>query len=451
MKTMALLVLLSQGMLPQFLGGLGLTHYMSDEIYSDSDFESDVELSTTHTDLNDEISIDEFRDNDPIDAPVDSEIEQDNDDDDLTTQQKDDIPAPRYPRRVRRAPTNWSMLTSGSPPDRKVTTGDEPTLREALNATPEERDIWISAIRDELGPELSPEEITRPMGRITWKHVKTAFLNADLTESVWVMSPQGIPGMKSRCYQLLKAMYGLKQAHLAWHTKLCSDLKTLAFKELASAPCVFRLSEPSLDSASSWWSAAHLHMSQSMYTNSVLHRFGMHNSKPAITPMVESFFYGLIAEENKSSVDVQLYQQSAPTHYCHRAVKRVLRYLRGSSKHALKYQTGGMTLQAYVDSDYAGDATDRKSMSRYLIKPEVVWLRRVMSEAGLSVDRSIPVRSDNQSAITWATGERCPSGRAKHIDVRIQFIRNLVKASAIDVVYVLSELNDSDFLTKPLG
>ena len=46
--------------------------------------------------------------------------------------------------------------------------------------------------------------------------------------------------------------------------------------------------------------------------------------------------------------------------------------------------------------------------------------------------------SDNQAAIGWATGGRCPSGRAKHIDVRVNFIRELVKAAKLTVPYVAS-------------
>ena len=42
------------------------------------------------------------------------------------------------------------------------------------------------------------------------------------------------------CYRLLKAMYGLKQAHLAWHTKLGGDLNGIGFMELKSAACIFR-------------------------------------------------------------------------------------------------------------------------------------------------------------------------------------------------------------------
>lgn len=508
-----------------------------------------------------------------------------------------------------------------------VTTSDEPTLREALKAPPGERDLWLSAIHDELasladtgtwalddspGAQPLPTHVVLKAKRksdgsverfkarvvaggnhqtygedymetyapvvsftlvrlflylalclrmhIGQVDVKTAFLNGDLSESVWVMSPRGIPGMVSKCHRLLKAMYGLKQAHLAWHTKLCRDLKSIGFDELPSAPCVFRLRRSgsglcfilvyvddllilatSLEERDSVirklqklyklrilddielflgvqlkWTVDRdgplrsLGMSQSLYANSVLRRFQMQDSKPAITPMVESFFSGLTLEEDTTPVDITLYQQiigsllylalrtrpdilapvlilarfqNAPTQYCHRGAKRVLRYLRGTSDFTLCYRAGETTLHAYVDADYAGDAVDRKSMSGWLVKvgdatfawgarkqsavalstceaeyyamtmaaQELVWIGRVMCEAGVRDEATAPLRSDNQSAITWATGERCPSGRAKHIDVRIHFIRELVQAGTIDVGYVPTEENDADFLTKPLG
>lgn len=50
--------------------------------------------------------------------------------------------------------------------------------------------------------------------------VKTAFLNGELSESVCVMSPRGIPGVVSMFYRILKAIYGLKRSHLACNTKL---------------------------------------------------------------------------------------------------------------------------------------------------------------------------------------------------------------------------------------
>jgi len=83
---------------------------------------------------------------------------------------------------------------------------------------------------------------------------------------------------------------------------------------------------------------------------------------------------------------------------------------------------------------------------------EVIWQKRVLKKAGLGrMKEAVPVLSDNIAAVNWAVGEKCPSGRAKHIDVRVHFIRELVKKSVICVNYVPSEDNDADMLTKPLG
>jgi hypothetical protein len=69
--------------------------------------------------------------------------------------------------------------------------------------------------------------------------VKTAFPNGNLKESVCVMLPRGVDNHPSRMYKLTKALCGLKQAHLAWHTRLCADLATGDFMELPSTLCVF--------------------------------------------------------------------------------------------------------------------------------------------------------------------------------------------------------------------
>jgi Reverse transcriptase (RNA-dependent DNA polymerase) len=57
--------------------------------------------------------------------------------------------------------------------------------------------------------------------RASWEKVqvdvKTAFLNGELDEEVYVRTPRGIAGWPSRMKRLLKAMYGLKQAHKPWH------------------------------------------------------------------------------------------------------------------------------------------------------------------------------------------------------------------------------------------
>lgn len=60
--------------------------------------------------------------------------------------------------------------------------------------------------------------------------------------------------------------------------------------------------------------------------------------------------------------------QKSSTGYCRRAVKRVLRYLRGTHTIGLHYQSGETDVQTFVDADHAGDTTDRQSMSGYMVK-----------------------------------------------------------------------------------
>jgi hypothetical protein len=62
--------------------------------------------------------------------------------------------------------------------------------------------------------------------------VKSAFLNGDLTEEVYVEQPIGYEkkGEEEKVYKLKKALYGLKQAPRAWNSKLDQCLVSLGFK-----------------------------------------------------------------------------------------------------------------------------------------------------------------------------------------------------------------------------
>ncbi|MBW0572931.1 hypothetical protein O181_112646 [Austropuccinia psidii MF-1] len=61
-------------------------------------------------------------------------------------------------------------------------------------------------------------------------NVKSAFLNAPLSETVYLSLPQGVKGDKWRiCLRLKKAIYGLKQAPLAWYERLKRWLVDVGF------------------------------------------------------------------------------------------------------------------------------------------------------------------------------------------------------------------------------
>jgi hypothetical protein len=71
--------------------------------------------------------------------------------------------------------------------------------------------------------------------------VKTAFLNGELIEDVYVSQPEGFvkKGDEQMVLKLSKALYGLKQAPRAWNVKLDGSLKKLGFKKCSSEPAVY--------------------------------------------------------------------------------------------------------------------------------------------------------------------------------------------------------------------
>jgi hypothetical protein len=71
--------------------------------------------------------------------------------------------------------------------------------------------------------------------------VKTAFLNGQLREEVYVSQPEGFvdPEHPNHVYRLKKALYGLKQAPRAWYDKLTAFLLANSFTKGLLDPTLF--------------------------------------------------------------------------------------------------------------------------------------------------------------------------------------------------------------------
>jgi hypothetical protein len=52
----------------------------------------------------------------------------------------------------------------------------------------------------------------------------------------------------------------------------------------------------------------------------------------------------------------------SPTSYCHKAAKRIVRYLRGAPSHKIQCVAGSLDLNVLVNSDHAADTITRRSM-----------------------------------------------------------------------------------------
>ena len=71
--------------------------------------------------------------------------------------------------------------------------------------------------------------------------VKSAFLNGELEEEVYVTQPEGfeVPNEKHKVYRLSNALYGLRQAPQAWNIRLDRSLKDLGFRKCTQEQAIY--------------------------------------------------------------------------------------------------------------------------------------------------------------------------------------------------------------------
>jgi Reverse transcriptase (RNA-dependent DNA polymerase) len=164
------------------------------------------------------------------------------------------------------------------------------------------------------------------------------------------------------------------------------------------------------------------------------------------------------------------------------AVKRILRYLKGTLEYGLTIQPcSTFNIHAFADSDWAGCPDDRRSTSGYLVFlsnnliswssmkqsivtissteaeyrglamviVEVVWLKTVFHELGIEISAPI-LWCDNLGAMFLASNPAFHA-RTKHIELDYHFVWEKVAAGAIHVKFICSQDQIADTLTKPLS
>ncbi|GKC97000.1 retrovirus-related pol polyprotein from transposon TNT 1-94 [Tanacetum coccineum] len=112
---------------------------------------------------------------------------------------------------------------------------------------------WIYKVKlDELGESFAPVArleairiflaVSAYMNMVVYQmDVKTAFLNGNLREEVYVSQPDGFvdPDNPNHVYKLKKALYGLKQAPRAWYDMFSSFLISEDFSKGSMDPTLF--------------------------------------------------------------------------------------------------------------------------------------------------------------------------------------------------------------------
>ncbi|KAL0561491.1 hypothetical protein IC582_001919 [Cucumis melo] len=72
--------------------------------------------------------------------------------------------------------------------------------------------------------------------------VKTAFLNGNLEETIYMQQPEGfiIPGQEQKICKLNRSIYGLKQASRSWNIRFDTAIKSYGFDQIVDEPCVYK-------------------------------------------------------------------------------------------------------------------------------------------------------------------------------------------------------------------
>jgi hypothetical protein len=73
--------------------------------------------------------------------------------------------------------------------------------------------------------------------------IRTAFLNGELAEEVYIRAPAGAPGLanRARVLRLHRALYGLRQAGRAWNKRLEAELLAKGFTQSSADPSLWIL------------------------------------------------------------------------------------------------------------------------------------------------------------------------------------------------------------------
>ncbi|KAL8088123.1 hypothetical protein AgCh_038046 [Apium graveolens] len=128
--------------------------------------------------------------------------------------------------------------------------------------------------------------------------VKTAFLNGELEEEVYMTQPKGFlfKGNEHLLCKLLRTIYGLRQVSRRWNIRFDETIKEFGFIKNIDEPCVYKKVSGSADLGEASYilgmkiyrdrSRRMISLTQGTYIQKVLKRFSMENSKRGLIPMI---------------------------------------------------------------------------------------------------------------------------------------------------------------------
>ncbi|GKB57317.1 retrovirus-related pol polyprotein from transposon TNT 1-94 [Tanacetum coccineum] len=214
---------------------------------------------------------------------------------------------------------------------------------------------------------------------------------------------------------------------------------------------------------------------QSKYIKEMLKKFGLEESKPMKTPM--SSDTKLTKDEECESVDSTKYRgmigsllyltasrpdimfsvclcarfQEAPKTSHLEAVKRIFRYIKGTTHLGLWYPKGtdiGTDIEITKQTALAISTIEAEYVSTGKACQQALWMKQALIDYDIRLD-DVPIMCDNKGAIDLSKNP-VQHSRTKHIEIRHHSLRDNVQKGHISIEKVSSVDNIADILTKPL-
>ncbi|GKB74704.1 retrovirus-related pol polyprotein from transposon TNT 1-94, partial [Tanacetum coccineum] len=278
--------------------------------------------------------------------------------------------------------------------------------------------------------------------------VKTAFLNRDLEEEIYMNQPEGFiaPGQEGKVCRLVKSLYGLKQAPKQWHQKFDHTMLESGFKINECDKCVY------VKDTSAGYVILCLYVDDMLIVGS--------NDKiiRSTKDMLKSKFdmKDMGTRPDLAYTVSRLSRYTSNPSYAHwKAITRVLHYLRYSRDYGLHYDRHPAIIEGYSDANWISDIKDSRSTSGYVFTlggAAISWKSSKQTVIAKSTMESEFIALDKcGEEAKWLPQSTMYNGKSRHIRRRHNSIRQLLSTGVILIDYVASKDNIADPFTKGLS
>ncbi|GJR37237.1 retrovirus-related pol polyprotein from transposon TNT 1-94 [Tanacetum coccineum] len=338
-----------------------------------------------------------------------------------------------------------------------------------------ENDPFIYKVKlDEYGDvlknkRLSESSLQMPLAKnmvIYQMDVKTAFLNGELKEEVYISQPEVFvnPDHQTYVYRLKKALYGLKHAPRAWYNTLSRFLLDNKFSKGVVDPTdEFKILDVN-DGTNAIFlrlqvseSPRGIFINQSKYSLEILTKYGIDTSDPVDTPMVDQSKLdedplGILVNQTRfrGMVGSLMYLNAIRPDIVF-AMCMCARLSRYKEKYVGKCsvswrQISELVIQKKKSTAISTTEAEYIAMSRCCTR--ILWMRSQLMDYGFAFN-NIPLYCDNKSAIALCCNN-VQHSRSKHIDRRHHFLREKVNNGVVEHYFVTTYYQLADIFIKAL-